>query len=49
MNLPLDSRRISMSIDDGYEHFELWYPKPQGFEAGAGPNRIAQREPREIF
>lgn len=35
MNLPLDSRRILMFVDDVYEDLELWYPKLRLVEAGA--------------
>lgn len=35
MNLPLQSRRILMFVEDVYEDLELWYPKLRLQEAGA--------------
>lgn len=35
MNLPLESRRILVLVDDVYEDLELWYPKLRLAEAGA--------------
>jgi protease I len=35
MNLPLQSRRVLMFVEDAYEDLELWYPKLRLAEAGA--------------